>query len=76
MTINGNLLAWIEPCGDDHYIGAFVGEGAAPGAYGQSSGRPPATQDCSSPAEAREWVENQASALRLPIKWISPTSHR
>ena len=72
MTINGSLVAWIEPCGDDHYIGAFVGDGA----HGQPGGRAPATQNCSSPAEAREWVEDQASALQLPVKWVNPAPRK
>ncbi len=28
MRPGGNLLAWVEPCGADEFIGAFIGEGA------------------------------------------------
>jgi hypothetical protein len=71
MIPEGNLLAWIKPCGDDEYVGAFVGDGAAPDARRHLPGRAPATQLCSSPDEARQWVEDQAAALDLPIKWVS-----
>jgi hypothetical protein len=70
MLPNGNLLAWIEPCGINKFVGAFVGEGAAPDAQRHSPGRPPATQLCSSPDEARQWIKDQAAALDLPIKWV------
>ncbi len=68
MTLSGNLLAWIEPCGADDYIGAFIGEGAVPDS--RFAGRAPATQHCSSPEEARQWVEAEAAALDLPVKWV------
>jgi hypothetical protein len=71
MTPSGQLLAWIEPLGDHRFVGAFVGEDAAAGAYRGFPGRSPATQLCSSPTEARRWVEEQAAALNLPIKWMS-----
>ena len=72
MTSNGsNLLAWIKACGDDEFIGAFVGEGAVPDADHNIPGRLPATQLCSSPDEARQWVEEQAAAFNLPVKWVS-----
>jgi hypothetical protein len=67
MKPSGNLLAWIEPGGTDEFIGAFVGEDAAPG---PAPGRAPATQLCASPDEARQWVEEQAAELGLPIKWV------
>jgi hypothetical protein len=71
MTLSGNLLAWIEPRGAGEFVGAFVGEGAAPDAHRHISGRLPATQVCSSSDEARQWVEDQAAALDLPVKWVS-----
>jgi hypothetical protein len=70
MILNGNLLAWIEPRGGGEFVGAFVGEGAAPDARSRASGRAPATQACSSVDEARRWVEDQAAALDLPVKWL------
>jgi hypothetical protein len=71
MKPSGNLLAWIEPRGTDRFMGAFVGEFAAPGASRHFPGRAPATQLCSSPDEARQWVEEQALAFGVPIKWVS-----
>ncbi|MDR3531045.1 MAG: hypothetical protein P4L90_10900, partial [Rhodopila sp.] len=71
---SGNLLAWIEPCGADGFIGAFVGEGAVPDPRRPSGGRAPATKLCSSPDEARQWIEDQAAAFDLPIQWIEGDS--
>jgi hypothetical protein len=71
MMPGGNLLAWIKPYGVDEFVGAFVGDGAAPDTYSHSPGRAPATQLCASSDEARQWVEDQAAALNLPIKWMT-----
>lgn len=71
MIPSGNLLAWIKPCGGDEYIGAFVGDGASADARRPSSGRLPATRRCASPDEARRWVEDQAAALGVPLKWVA-----
>jgi hypothetical protein len=71
MTLNGSLLAWIESRGADEFVGAFVGEGAARDDKRNLPGRAPATQVCSSPDEARQWVEEQAAALALPVKWVN-----
>jgi hypothetical protein len=70
MTPSGNLLAWIKPSGAGAFIGAFVGEGATPDGRRHFPGRAPAIRSCSSSDEARKWVEDQATALDLPIKWI------
>lgn len=70
MKIDGNLLAWIEPRSPVEFVGAFVGEAARDG-HRLSPGRAPATRVCSSPHEARRWVEEQAAALDLPIEWVS-----
>jgi len=71
MKPHGSLLAWIKPNSTDQFVAAFVGEGALPGAYQDFMGRKPAMQLCSSPDEARQWVEEQAEALDLPVKWVS-----
>jgi hypothetical protein len=70
MKPRGNLLAWINPCKAGEFVAAFIGEGAVPGAYKDFPGRSPATQFCSSPDEARQWIEDQAAALDLPVKWV------
>ncbi|HEY0184980.1 MAG TPA: hypothetical protein VGC09_19440 [Rhodopila sp.] len=75
MSINGSLLAWIEPHGANNFVGAFVGEAAAPDASRHFRGRAPAAKQCSSPAEARQWIEDQAAALDLPVKWVSNIQH-
>jgi hypothetical protein len=60
---DNKLLAWIEPrSGDQEFRAAFV---SAPTA----SRRAPATYNCASPDEAREWVEVQAAALGVPVEW-------
>jgi hypothetical protein len=46
----------------EHYVAAFVGEGAQT--------RLPARQACSSPAEAREWIAQEAAELDLPVSWL------
>jgi hypothetical protein len=70
MKPPGNLLAWINSCKADEFVAAFIGEGAVPGAYKDFPGRSPATQFCASPDEARRWIEDQAAALDLPVKWV------
>jgi hypothetical protein len=75
MILDGNLLAWIEPRGTGEFVGAFIGEGAAADAHSRFAGRAPATQACSSLDEARQWVEAQAAALDLPVKWVRDTPH-
>jgi hypothetical protein len=72
MILDGNLLAWIEPC-DGGFIGAFVGEGAVPDPDARISGRAPATHLCATPDEARHWVETEAAALDLPVRWVVET---
>jgi hypothetical protein len=70
----GNLLGWIKPLSADEFVGAFVGEGAVPDAHKGFPGRAPATQLCSTLDEARQWVEEQAAAFDLPVKWVSENS--
>jgi hypothetical protein len=71
MKPSGNLLAWIRPRSDDEFIAAYVGEYAAPGVRKDFAGRAPATQICSSPDQAQRWIEEQAAALDLPLKWLT-----
>jgi hypothetical protein len=62
MTPAGKLCAWVEKrCGG--FLGAFVGENATT--------RTPATRLCASADEARQWVEVEAEAFGLPVKWVS-----
>ena len=62
MSLSGKLLAWIEARADDEFLAAFVG--------GEAPKRRPATRLCSSPGEARCWVEQQAAALGVPVEWV------
>jgi hypothetical protein len=71
MRPGGALLAWIEPHGAEEFVAAFVGEGAIPGAHRDFAGRAPATQFCSTGDDARQWIEEQAAAFGLPVKWVS-----
>ena len=66
-----SLLAWIERCGSGDFIGAFVGEGAVPGAIPDFPGREPAKHRCFSLDEARQWIEQEAAAFGVPIKWVN-----
>jgi hypothetical protein len=75
MTFRANLIAWIEPHGSNQFVGAYVGEGAGPDPQANFAGRAPATRLCSSREEAGKWIVEQATALDLPIKWISQTRH-
>jgi hypothetical protein len=54
------LLAWIEPKAHRCTAG-FVSAAV--------SGRPPATRDCASIEEARQWVEDEAAALQVSVVW-------
>jgi len=62
MARDDRLLAWIEQHNDDEYVGAFAGSGARE--------RAPATQHCSTPNDAREWVNAQVDELGIPIEWV------
>ena len=66
MPPDGRLRAWIE-VQDDAVLAAFVG---VPGAAGPRVSRPPATQLCSSAADARQWIEDEARAFGLPVEWV------
>ncbi|HUC17028.1 MAG TPA: hypothetical protein VMA37_04985 [Acetobacteraceae bacterium] len=63
MLPNGTLLAWIERRGDE-FLAALVGAPVA-------DIRPPATRLCASSAKARQWIEDEAAALGLPIQWVA-----
>ena len=66
----GSLLAWIKPRSADEFVAAFGGEGAGRGAYRDFAGRAPAKKFCTSPDEARQWIEDQAAAFDLPVRWV------
>ena len=63
MVFEGMLVAWIESSGDGQAVAAFVGET-------RDNPRVPARQTFETPAEARGWVEREADALKLPVKWL------
>lgn len=62
MVGSGKLLAWIVPHGDE-FVAALVGSAAV-------RSRAPATQVCPSQLDARQWVEEEAAAVGLPVEWI------
>jgi hypothetical protein len=64
MPQSDQLIAWIEPRTSNEYLAAFVSAPAA-------KARPPATQVCSSPDHARQWVEDEAAALGVSVQWVS-----
>jgi hypothetical protein len=65
VPVDCKLLAWIVPTRDE-FLAAIVGADAA-------SYRAPATQLCSTHAEARQWVEDEAAAIGVPIEWLART---
>ena len=66
MPQNAKLLAWIEQGEQETFVAAYVGSGARE--------RAPATQACSSPDEARDWIETQADELGVPVEWVPATA--
>jgi hypothetical protein len=68
---SNKLVAWVEPRSRHEFVAAFVSAATA-------SHRAPAVRQCSSPDEARHWVEREAAALgHVPVEWVSePLSHR
>jgi hypothetical protein len=63
MPDRDKLVAWIEPRPNDEYLAAFVAEPLV-------TKRAPATQLCSSPHDARQWVEEEAAAVGIPVRWL------
>ena len=63
MPSNERLLAWIEPHGGDCLV-SFVAESAA-------ERRAPATRRCASRDEARQWVMQEADAVRAAVEWVA-----
>jgi hypothetical protein len=63
MPEGDRLLAWLEPREGDEVEAAFVAAAA-------KAERAPATQSCSSPREAKQWVEDEAAALGAPVEWL------
>ena len=63
MPLSDNkLIAWVAPNGAYEYEAAFRAAGVPT--------RAPATQMCSSKDEARQWVEDEAAALDVPVAWV------
>jgi hypothetical protein len=62
MPSGNKLLAWIESRSGQEFTAAFV---SAPTA----SRRRPATRSYASPDQARQWVEQEAAALGIPVEW-------
>lgn len=60
MTSDSVLRAWVEPRGNET-LAAFIGA--------KETRRAPATRLCSSSDEARQWIETEAAALGLPVRW-------
>ncbi|HEX2941650.1 MAG TPA: hypothetical protein VHO91_11420 [Rhodopila sp.] len=73
---DGSLLAWVEQREDTAFIGAYIGEGATTDNSSDFRGRDPATHVFPSVDEARRWVETEAAALDLPVRWIEPAPRR
>ena len=61
MTSDGALRAWVEPQGDQT-LAAFIGL--------HETRRAPATRLFPSANEARKWIETEAAAIGLPVRWV------
>jgi hypothetical protein len=70
MTQGGKLRAWIEKKPGGKFLAGFVGVVVTPDGGVAAANRAPATQVCRSPEEAREWVEDEATAFGLPVEWV------
>jgi hypothetical protein len=77
MTPSGKLRAWIERKPGGRFLAGFVGVVVTPDGHVAVANRAPATQVCRSPEEAREWVEDEATAFGLPVEWAEAAAiHR
>ncbi len=64
MPTGEKFLAWVEPReGGGSFMASFV-------AANTLSRRAPATHGFSSPVEAKEWVEREASELGVTVEWV------
>lgn len=63
MPRSNKLLAWVQPRGEEEFLASFVG--------GAATKRRPATHLYDSRDEARQWIEEEAAKLDLPIEWLS-----
>jgi hypothetical protein len=70
MTQSGRLRAWIERRPGGNFVAGFVGVVVTPDGRMAAANRAPATHVCRSPEEAREWVEDEATAFGLPVEWV------
>jgi hypothetical protein len=70
MKTTGKLRAWIERQPGGRFMAGFVGVAVAPDGHVAVANRAPATYVCRSPEEAREWVEDEATAFGLPVEWV------
>lgn len=68
MNDSSKLFAWTEECGDGTVLAAFVSA--------RTYDRPPATRVCNSAVEARQWVEQEAACLTLPVTWVEQKPFR
>lgn len=68
MSRSDKLLAWVNPLVDGEFLASFVG--------GDAISRPPATQLCKSPEAARQWIEQEAAQVRVPVEWLSAAPER
>jgi hypothetical protein len=62
MPTGEKFLAWVKPRNGEGFVASFV-------AASTVSRRAPATHGFTSPDEAKDWVERQASELGVPVEW-------
>jgi hypothetical protein len=66
MPSGEKFLAWVTPCEGEGFEAAFIAANTAPR-------RAPTTHGFTSPVEAKQWVERQASEMGVPVEWVDPT---
>jgi hypothetical protein len=74
MATSGRLRAWIERQPGGRFLAGFVGVVVTPDGHVAVANRAPATQVHRSPEEAREWVEDEATAFGVPVEWVETAS--
>ena len=62
MPLSDRLLAWVKPHIGVGYMASFISA--------RAKSRAPASRTFTSPVEAKEWVEREASELGAPVEWV------
>lgn len=64
------IIAWTKDDGAGAVTAAFVGEGTFARRGRNYPTRQPAARQCHSMEDARKWVQREAQALGVAVKWL------